>query len=173
MDVTRLPMGYLDERGWPLTSHHHELTSMDACANRNTTDFDQTLPASDTRPIISSVLATVASEYNRKPFHWLVEALPRVALLLKAAPELKRGCNCPVSTDGSKNNSCCSPRVLVKCHSLLVKESLHLLGILGRRVLCWHPGRKYTTTVALLWPDSSPCGGAKATALRSLRRDAT
>lgn len=65
---------------------------------------------------------------------------------------------------------CCPSRLLVKCHHPIVKESLHLLGVLGRRVLCWHPGREYTTTAALLWPEPAPCGGARPASLNLLRR---
>jgi len=103
---------------------------------------------------------------------WLVEALPRVALLLAAEPQLfpralpsaSRG----RAANGHTNQSAV---LLVSCKTRLVKETLALLGVdVHRSVLCWKLGHTYRTTASLLWPAASPCGGARQPALRALRR---
>lgn len=69
--VARTPQGYLDAAGWPHASSSELLASLDGCARHN----DSAQPSSQHAkvPVVSHVLATVASEFNKKPFHWLVE----------------------------------------------------------------------------------------------------
>lgn len=166
-DVTRVPRGFIDADGWVRFASGAPVSREDACG---------TLPAHlpsptnqhEPRTVVPYPLAPLTSKYSYKFFHWVVESLPRLALLLQAEPSLRQRWRPPSDTaDGS--SSVDSIRLLVSCKGKPIRESLALLGVDRSRVLCWRPGREYSTRAHLLWPSPAPCGGARRTPLRLLR----
>lgn len=169
-NVIHSPRGYVDADGWARHSDGAPISLSDGCGQLSSNVFKHASSSSTSNKSMTSdgILAAVTSKYSYKFFHWLVEALPRIALLLAAEPRLLRA-----STDASssKGSSSASARLLVSCKTRLVKETLSLLGVdVSRAVLCWRAGHAYHTTAELLWPQSAPCGGARPFALRALRR---
>ena len=151
--------GYIDAVGWARSASGHPLSNQDACGTLPPTEPPPTNQAQP-RDVRSHPLAAVTSKFSHKYFHWLVEGLPRVALLLETHPELRQ----PRAGKAASK----SLRLLVSCKGPVLRESLALLGVDRSRVLCWRFGRVYTTPL-LIWPPPAPCGGAKEAALRSLR----
>ena len=158
---------YVDAEGWARHASGAPISLTDACG------VPHKLPPPPTnqhqpRMDLTYSIAPVTSKFSYKFFHFLVEGLPRVALLLDAHPELltRWPPNSRSASDGL--------RLLVSCKGRVVRESLTLLGIDRSRVLCWRPGRVYSTKppATVIWAPPAPCGGAQQSAVRMLRERA-
>ena len=171
--------GYVDALGFAHRANGSAISPEDACgklAHLGKTHAATRSP----EVVVDAILGTVTSKWSYKFFHFIVEALPRIALLLQERPQLfplAHSAEFPMSLQGTQrirghakgNRS--SALLLVSCKSRLVKEALQILGVdVQRSVLCWKLGHTYKTSNSLLWPAASPCGGARQPALRALRR---
>ena len=165
--IVRAPLGYVDadavarySNGAPLVAEH------DGCG----AEYEQARHTNSTAPqevLVNGPIAAVVSKSSHKYFHWMVENLPRVASLLGA----------DTSVDWATPPRCYMPacktnrdlRLLVSCKGAHVKESLALLGIHEKRVVCFERNHVYRTTTTLLWPQAV-CGGVRAPTAVMLRK---
>ncbi|KAL3910032.1 MAG: hypothetical protein SGPRY_009211 [Prymnesium sp.] len=151
--VLRAPRGWVGPAGLPLTAEGTPLALSNGCGRLNLSLF-----AYDRRPdvdtlVVDAPMVVLTSKWSYKFFHWIVEALPRLALVHQE-----------LATSHA--------RLLTSCKGGLAKASLPLLGIPARQVVCWHQGRSYRSSHYLLWPEPSPCGGVTSSAAQALRRRA-
>lgn len=175
--VTRAPRGFVDGEGWARDAGGTPLALLDGCGA-----YDPALNATDANATttVDYPLLAITSKWGYKYFHWLVEVLPRVALLMDVEPSLGAPCpgpGCPGPAALAEMTAAGEPpthlpRLLVHCKSPVVRQSLVLLGINRRRVLCWKLGHTVRTTAYLLWPQASPCGGVQSHAAHLLRHAA-
>ena len=143
--------GWVDERGFARASSGAPLAIEDGCGRFKGLLKNGSGSASNPRIVrIEGTVVALTSKWSYKFFHWTIEALPRLAVVHTA---LLQGA-----------------RLLTSCKGSTAKNSLPLIGVSERQVVCWRPGRVYTSSGDLLWPESSPCGGAMRPAALILRR---
>lgn len=172
--VLRAPQGFIDVDGVARYSSGAPLpTASDGCGKGDEQALVQHINSSNADVVtVNAPMAAITSKLSAKQFHWMVELLPQIALLLNAAASKHQTSMVSLQQPGASRQWTDAVQVLVSCKGTYVKESLGLLGVEEQRVVCFKPGRVYRTTSTLFWPQAVLCGGVRAGAAAMLRHTA-